>query len=121
MGPDVLDFVLAFAVSDDASAVLFFHLSDFTVGLLEKLFLLLRHHHVIDTDGNAGTSGFAEAEFLEAIEGFDRGLLAAGFVATPDDVRELLLAADFVVKAEGLGPDLIENNSTSCGFDHRFG
>ena len=121
VSPDVLNFVFALAIGDDASAVLFFHLSDFTIGLFEELHFLLGHHHVIDTDGNTCAGCFAEAEFLEAVKCFDSGLLATGFVAAPDDVRELFLAADFIVEAESFWPDLVENNPTGCGFNNRLG
>ena len=75
VGPDILNFVFALAIGDDASAVLFFHLSDFTVGFFEELLFLLGHHHVVDTDGNTRAGCFAEAEFLETVKRFDGGLL----------------------------------------------
>ena len=75
VGPDILNFVFALAIGDDASAVLFLHLSDFTVGFFEELLFLLGHHHVIDTDGNTSAGCFAEAEFLETVKRFDSGLL----------------------------------------------
>ena len=121
MGPDVLNFVFAFSVGDNASAVLLFHLADFTVGLLKKLDFFLRNHHVIDTNGYTSAGGFAEAELFKAVECLYSDLLTAGFVAAPNDVRELFLTTNLIVKSERLGPDLVEDNASCCRLDHRLG
>ena len=117
VSPDILHLVFALAIRDDASAVLLLHLGDFAVGLFEKLHFFLRNHHVIDTNRDTSASGLAETEFLQAIQSLNGCLLAARPVATPNDVGELLLTADLVVETERLWPDLVEGDTTSCGFD----
>ena len=116
VGPNVLHLVLALAVGDDASAVLLLDLGNLAVGLFEEFGFFLRNHHVVDADGNASAGGRAEAEFLELVEGFDSGLLTAGFVATPDDVGELFLAANLVQESKRLRPNLVEDHATGGGF-----
>ena len=118
VGPNVLHLVLALAVRDDASAVLLLDLGNFAISLVEEFGFLLRNHHVVDSDGNARAGGRAEAEFLELVEGFDGCLLATGFVAAPDNVGELLLAADLVEETEFLWPNLVEDHATRRGFKH---
>ena len=118
MGPDVLHLVLALTVRDDAPAVLLLDLGDFAVGLVEEFGFLLRNHHVVDSDGNARAGGRAETEFLEPVESFNSGLLATDFVATPNDVGELFLAANLIEETEFLRPNLVEDHTARRGFQN---
>ena len=67
--------------------------------------------HVGDSNGDSRLGSRAEAHFLKAIQRLDRALLADCLVAAPDDVGELLLAADLVVESELVRPDLIEDDA----------
>src|SRR6185503_15311321 len=121
MGPDVDDLVVTLAAGDDATAVLLLDFRDLFLGVLDLLVLLLRNDHVIDADGDARTGGFAEAGFLELVEGPNRLLVAADLVAAPDEIAELGLADHLVREAEFRRPNLGEDDPADGGFDDRFG
>ena len=50
VGPDVDDFVVAFAVGDDPAPVLLLDIGDFLQRFVDDLVLFLRHDHVLDAD-----------------------------------------------------------------------
>src|SRR6266540_3742151 len=120
MRPDVDDLVVTLAAGDDAAAVLLLHFGDLFLGVLDLLVLLLGDDHVVDADGDAGAGGFAEAGFLELVEGPDGLLVATHLVTAPDEIAELSLADDLVRKAQFLGPDLREDDAPDGGFNDRF-
>ena len=119
VGPDILHLVLAFAIGDDTAAVLLLNFGNLLLGTLDESGLLLRNDHVVDSDGSSGTCCFTEAKLLELVESLHGTGLTDGLVAAPDDVTELFLTGNLVIKTEFLGPDLIKEDASHRGLDDR--
>ncbi len=120
VGPDVYDAVVAFAVGDDSGVVLFFDDLNLLGGAFDFDFLFRGDDHVGNADGDACACGFFEAEFFEAVEGFDSLSVACDAVAGEDDVAEAFFGDRFVVESYAWGPDGIEDNAADGGFQVFF-
>ena len=115
--PDIDDFVVAFARRNNTLAILLLNFIDLLLGSFDFLVLFLGDDHVIDANGNTSFSRFAEAEFLELVQGGDGLFVAADLVALPDQVSELGLADDFVRKTQFFWPDFAEGNAANGRLD----
>src|SRR5262245_22992364 len=113
--PDIDDFVVAFAVSDDAAAILLVHLFNLLVRILHLGFFPFWNDHVLDANRDTSASGFLKPELFQSIECGNRNCGTGELIAAPNDVAELFLARWFVEETKFRRPNLIENDATgSC-------
>ena len=68
--PDVHHLVVALAVGDQTGGVLLLDLLHLFLGGRQNLGLLLRHHHVVDADGDAGAGRVMEARVHQLVREF---------------------------------------------------
>ena len=121
LGPDVDNLVVTLAVRDGAHPVLLLDLSHRLAGPVDHLRLFLGDDHVIDTDGDARTGGGREAEVLQLVQTLNRHVVTALFVATEDDLPELLLAGGLIEEANFRRPDAVEADPAGRGFEELLG
>src|SRR5208283_2111821 len=120
--PDFDDLVVAFAVGDRAVQVLLLHADHLFVGIFYQGLLVVRDHHVIDADGEAGARGVLEPERLDLIEHLDRDFQAESQIAVIDQLADALLLEQSVdirhaqVDAgHSLGQMVVENGTADGG------
>src|SRR6266542_5324550 len=113
--PDIDDFVVPFAVGDDAAAILLVHLFDLLVRILQLRFLPFWNDHVLDANRDTSPSRFPKPELFQLIQRGNRNRGAGDLIAAPNDVAELLLARWFVDETKCFRPNLIKDDATgSC-------
>src|SRR4029077_19317494 len=117
--PDIDDFVVPFAVGDDAAAILLVHLFD----LLVRVLLLRRfsfwNDHVLDANRDTSPSRFVKPELFQLIERDNRNYWTGDLIAAPNNVAELFLARWFVEETKFFWPNLIEDDATGGCLEYR--
>ena len=116
--PDIDDFVVPFAVGDDAAAILLVHLFDLLVRILQLGFFPFWNDHVLDANRDTSPSRFPKPELFQLIERSNRNCGAGDLIATPNDVAELFLARCFVEETKFFRPNLIKNDATGSCLDN---
>ena len=116
--PDVDDFVVPFAVGDDAAAILLVHLFDLLVRILQLRFFPFWNDHVLDANRDTSPSRFPKPELFQLIERGNRNCGAGDLIAAPNDVAELFLARCFVEETKFFRPNLIKNDATGCCLEY---
>ena len=119
MRPDIDDLVVALAVRHQALRVLVLDFLDLLLGLGQDFRLVLRHLHVVDSDGDSGRSGELEAHVHQAV-GEDHGLLEAGLaIAGVDELADLALVHRAVdqLEVEFLRQQRAEQGAAHRGLD----
>ena len=116
--PDIDDFVVPFAVGDDAAAILLVHLFDLLVRILQLGFFPLWNDHVLDANRDTSTRRFPKSELFQLIERGNRNCGAGDLIAAPNDVAELFLARWFIEETKFFRPNLIENHATGSCLDY---
>ena len=117
MGPDVDDLVVAFAVRDDAFAILLLNESNLLVGIFQLGLFFLRDDHVGNSDGETGLGRFGEAELFQFVQRGDRLGRSGDLVTAPDNVAQLLLSGRLIEKSKLLWPNLVKDDAACRGLD----
>ena len=118
--PDVHDLVVALAVGDETGGVLLLDLLHLLLGGRQDLGLLLRDHHVVDADRDAGAGRVMEARVHELV-GEHHGLLEAHrAIAHVDGPGDRLLGHVLVdrVERQPARQDLGQQRPAHRGVDH---
>src|ERR1043166_2999298 len=115
MSSNIDDFVLTLAVSDDSATVLLVHLFDLLVCVLQLRLFALWDDHILDSNRDAGASGFLKTEFFQLVQRGYRNGRPSDLITAPDNIAELFLARRLVNETEFFWPNLIKNDATgSC-------
>src|SRR5262249_51132441 len=110
--PNIDDFVVPFAVGDDAAAILLVHLFDLFVRILQLRCFSFRNDHVLDTNRDTSTRRFPKPELFQFIERGNRNCGTGYLIAAPNNIAELFLAGWFIEETKFFRPNLIENDAT---------
>src|SRR4026208_1201742 len=116
--PDIDDLVVAFAVCDNASAILLVDLLDLLVGILQFGLFPLWNDHVLDANRDTRPSRFPEPELFQFIQRGNRNSGTSDLVAAPNDIAKLLLARCLVEETKFFRPNLVENNAPSSCLEY---
>src|SRR6266545_3418883 len=116
--PDVDDFVVPFAVGDDAAAILLVHLFDLLIRILQLRFFPFWNDHVLDANRDTSPSRFAKPELFQFIQRGNRNCRTGDLIAAPNDVAELFLARWFIEETKFFRPNLIENDAPGGCLDN---
>ena len=104
LGPGVDDLVVLLALGDQAVEILLLELLHLILDLLDDGPFVVRDHHVVLAERDAGAERLAEAHAHDLVAEDHRFLLAAVAVDGVDDVLDVLLAQQAVDQLErGLG------------------
>ena len=118
--PGIDNFVVLFALSDQAVHVLLFKVLHLIAGLINERPLGVRDQHVVLTERNAGLERFAEAHGHDLVTEDDRFFLTAVTVDGVDDLLHFFLAQQTVDQVERcLGVQRQQRTQTHtarCGF-----
>src|SRR5581483_4658489 len=89
--PDFDDLVVAFTVGNGAVEILLLDIDALLLGVANQHFLVVRNHHVIDADREAGAGRVAETQLLDLIQHLDRGFQPVTQVAVAHQLSNALL------------------------------
>src|SRR6185437_9045611 len=73
--------------------------------------------HVLDSNRDAGASGFLKPELFQLVQRGYRNGRASDLITAPDDIAELFLARRLIKETEFFWPNLIENDATGSRLD----
>ena len=118
VSPDIDDLVVALAVSNDSTAVLLIHLFNLLVCVLQLGCFAFWNDHVLDSNRDAGASGFLKPQLFQLVQRSYRDGRASSLITPPDDIAELFLARRLVKETEFFWPNLIENDATGSCLDN---
>ena len=85
MGPDIHNLVVALTISQQARLVLFLNGFHFSFRFTEDVDLFIRGHHIIDTNGDAGTSGIGKTGIHQLVSKDNRILQSDTAITIVDE------------------------------------
>ena len=113
--PDFDDLVVALALRDGAFLILLLDFDDRLFGVLHQLGLFVRHHHVVDADGNPGARSVQEPELLHLVQHLDGDDQTELQVAVLHQLRETLLLQQAVDEGHLFRQHVVQDHAAHRG------